>query len=213
MCILWFHESKSVVTVQRRFHLEYSNRRPPSKDTIKCWYQQFKDTGNVEHRKGTGRPSTSTEDVDHVWEAFMRNPSTLTCRASLQLGISRTTVMRILHKRLKLHPYKVQLLHELKPNDKPKHFDFAMHILNKIDEDNSYLENVIISNEATFHVSGYVNRHNCRIWGTEPPHAVREKAHSSPKVNVWCALAADEIFGPFFFIEQTVTSVTYLDML
>ncbi|GFS54188.1 tigger transposable element-derived protein 4 [Nephila pilipes] len=30
MCALWFHESKSVVTVQRHFYLEYSKRRDPS---------------------------------------------------------------------------------------------------------------------------------------------------------------------------------------
>ncbi|GFT81069.1 hypothetical protein NPIL_671161 [Nephila pilipes] len=84
----------------------------------------------------------------------MRNPSTSTSSTSLQLGIQRTTVRRILSKRLKFHPFKVQLLNEY----------------------NCYLKSVIFSDEATFHVSGYVNRHNCWIWGTASPHAVSEKA-------------------------------------
>lgn len=79
----------------------------------------------------------------------------------------------------------------MKPNDKPKRFDFAVHILNKIDEDNSSLENVSFSGETTSHIAGYVNR---RIRGIESLHAGRDKAHSRPNVNVWCALAADEIF-------------------
>ncbi|GFS60688.1 DUF4817 domain-containing protein [Nephila pilipes] len=123
-----------------------------------------------------------------------------------------TTVRKILHKRLKLHPCKVQLLHELKPNDKTERFDFAVCIFNKIDEDDCYLKKVIFSN-VTFHVSDYINRHNYRIWGTESPRAVREKARNSPKVNVWCALTVEEIFGSFFFIEQRVNSITNLDNL
>lgn len=76
----------------------------------------------------------------------MRNPSTSNRRASLQLGIPRRIVIKILHKLLKLHPYKVQVLHELKPNDKPKRFYFTEYIINNIDEDHSYLEKVFFIN-------------------------------------------------------------------
>ncbi|GBL78088.1 hypothetical protein AVEN_143384-1 [Araneus ventricosus] len=33
---LWFHESKSIVTVQRRFRLQYRNCQSPCKNYIKC---------------------------------------------------------------------------------------------------------------------------------------------------------------------------------
>jgi hypothetical protein len=33
------------------------------------------------------------------------------------------------------------------------------------------------------------------------------------KVNVWCALSCSEILGSILFAEQTVTAMTYLDML
>ncbi|GFS43148.1 hypothetical protein NPIL_665901 [Nephila pilipes] len=74
--------------------------------------------GNVENRKAAGKPSTLIKDVDRVRETVMRILSTSTCSTNLQLGIPRTTVRGILHKGLKLHPNKVQLLHELKPNNK-----------------------------------------------------------------------------------------------
>jgi hypothetical protein len=32
-------------------------------------------------------------------------------------------------------------------------------------------------------------------------------------MNVWCALTHDGVIGPFFFVEQTVTSHSYLEML
>ena len=34
---------------------------------------------------------------------------------------------------------------------------------------------IIFSDEAHFDLGGYVNKHNCRIWDTEKPHAYIEK--------------------------------------
>ncbi|GBM43444.1 hypothetical protein AVEN_18610-1 [Araneus ventricosus] len=65
---LWFHESKSIVAVQRCFRLEYRNCRSPSKNSIKHWCEQFKETGNMYHRKCAGRPSISDEVVERVTE-------------------------------------------------------------------------------------------------------------------------------------------------
>ncbi|GBM27535.1 hypothetical protein AVEN_257849-1 [Araneus ventricosus] len=44
---LWFHESKSIVTAQRRFRFECRNCQSSSKNSIKRWYEQFKGTGKV----------------------------------------------------------------------------------------------------------------------------------------------------------------------
>ena len=33
---------------------------------------------------------------------------------------------------------------------------------------------IIFSDEAHFDLGGYVNKQNCRIWGTENPHAYSE---------------------------------------
>ncbi|GBM97733.1 hypothetical protein AVEN_265432-1 [Araneus ventricosus] len=67
---LWFHEIKSVVTVQRCFCLEYRNCQSPSKNSIKLWYEQIKGTGNVHHRNGAARMSVSDEIVEWVRETF-----------------------------------------------------------------------------------------------------------------------------------------------
>ncbi|GFS29326.1 hypothetical protein NPIL_586211 [Nephila pilipes] len=72
LCILWFHESKSVETVKRHFLLEYSKLHAFSKDSIKRWYQQFKNTGSVGNRKAPYRLSTPTEDVSSLRETLMR---------------------------------------------------------------------------------------------------------------------------------------------
>jgi hypothetical protein len=77
-----------------------------------------------------------------------------------------TTVHRTLHKRLHLHPHKVQIVQQLKPDDKPSRQKFAVEMLDRIDTNPQFLGNILFSDEATFHLSGFVNWHNVRIWGT-----------------------------------------------
>jgi len=79
--------------------------------------------------------------------------------------------------------------------------------------DDNFLEKVQFSDEVTFHVSGAVNRRHVRIWGSENPHAYVEHLRDSPKVNVFCAISIQKVYGPFFFAEETVIGMTYLDML
>ena len=44
---------------------------------------------------------------------------------------------------------------------------------------------IIFSDEDNFYLSGYVNKQNCRIWGTENPHAYIEKTTHPKRVTVW----------------------------
>ncbi|PNF20022.1 hypothetical protein B7P43_G05942 [Cryptotermes secundus] len=75
-------------------------------------------------------------------------------------------------------------------------------------EDETFISLLIFSDEATFYLSGRVNRHNVRIWGTEHPHETVEHETDSPKMNVFCAVSQDKVYE-----ENTVTGQTYLDML
>ena len=112
----------------------------------------------------------SDETVDAVREAFHHSPGKSTCRASNELRVPQGTVVKILHKRLKLYAYKVQTVQSLQPDDCPRRASFATEILRRIDEDNDYLKRVYFSDEATFHTSGVVNRHNVSMWSSENPH-------------------------------------------
>ena len=49
-------------------------------------------------------------------------------------------------------------------------------MLQRISEDEAFLKRVCFSDEATFHVSGKLNKHNVRIWGLENPQSNREQA-------------------------------------
>jgi hypothetical protein len=53
-----------------------------------------------------------------------------------------------------------------------------------MEEDENLLSHVVFSDEAIFHIPGYVIRHNVRIWGTENPNVTAEHAWDSPEVTV-----------------------------
>jgi hypothetical protein len=81
-----------------------------------------------------------------------------------------------------------------------------------MERDEGLLKRIIFSDEATFYLSGKVNRHNIQIWGSEKPVAVEEMECDSPKVNVFHDVSRRRVFGSFFFAEKSVTGWVYLNM-
>ncbi|KAJ4437880.1 hypothetical protein ANN_13819 [Periplaneta americana] len=64
------------------------------------------------------------------------------------------------------------------------------------------------TDEAWFHLSGYVNSQNSRHWAIENPHVIHEAPMHPVKIGVWCAISAQRIVGPIFF-NQTVNTADY----
>jgi hypothetical protein len=87
-----------------------------------------------------------------------------------ELGdISHMTVWRVLRMGLSFRLYKFQQLQELKPNDRPHWRNFCTDMLNCLKEYNSFLDKIVLSDEATFHLSGKVTHHNLIIWKSQNP--------------------------------------------
>jgi hypothetical protein len=72
----------------------------------------------------------------------------------------------------------MRLIQALTLADKVKRREFYKEMQLKMEED-GFIERLIFSNEATFHISDKVNRHNVGIWGTKQPHAQTEHQHDS----------------------------------
>jgi hypothetical protein len=53
------------------------------------------------------------------------------------LGLGHRSVQRILHN-LQFHPYKLQIVQELKPNDSVLRLEFCENLLAKIKEDANF---------------------------------------------------------------------------
>lgn len=86
----WFNETKSDVTVQRRFGTKYNINRP-SRPSISVWYETFLNTGSLYLMKGKGRQRVSDKDVWRVQQTFMNSPNKST---RCELYIKHSTVTK-----------------------------------------------------------------------------------------------------------------------
>lgn len=65
----------------------------------------------------------------------------------------------------------------------------------------------IFSEEASFHIGGFVNKHSFRIWAAENPRTIVEKPLLPQKVPVWCASSANETTGLYLLENDADSSV------
>lgn len=68
------------------------------------------------------------------------------------------------------------------------------------------------TDEAWFHLSGYVNSQNYRTWAAENPHTFVETSLHPVKVGVWTAISRRRIVGPIFFYE-TINAERYRTLI
>jgi len=70
--------------------------------------------------------------------------------------------------------------------------------MNLFGEDDELLDITWYSDEAWFHLTGYVNSQNTCIWATEHSHEIQEVPLHSEKTGVWCTNSRRRTIGPIF---------------
>jgi hypothetical protein len=90
-CVLEYHTSKSVVTVQCAFCANYA-KDPPTDKTICVWYKQFTETGCLCKQKSSGFPLTAEDDVEWVRASFLHSLKKSMGTAAKELSMLKTTV-------------------------------------------------------------------------------------------------------------------------
>ncbi|CAF4499633.1 unnamed protein product [Rotaria sp. Silwood2] len=146
----------------------------------------FDVTGSIEDEPRSGRPITvrTEENRQLVSQTFLLNPRTSQRRASDDLNISRTSLQRLM-KDLNLKPYKSRLLQALNEDDPDRRLEFCEWILDSTQDDQTLLDQILWTHEATFKTNGRVNRHNCVYWSDTNPHFIIEQELNVPQVIVW----------------------------
>ena len=201
---------ESVTATLRNFrtHFHLSRHDPvPDRKSILLWVKNFRDTGSALKRKPFGRPRSvrTPENIQIVRESVMRSPRRSAHKHSAALSLSLRSVRRILHLDLKFHPYKLMVVQELLDRDHEIRVTCCQDILEHVPANAA----LITSDEAHFHLSGYVNKQNFRYWSESNPRSLHEEPLHSERVTVWCAVANFGVWGPYFFEEEEkVVSVT-----
>jgi hypothetical protein len=122
--------------------------------------------------------------VERIKQSCVKSPErSITCQEfrSSELEIPKTMIQNVTDKHLCLNAYNIQLKHEIKPDDQHRCYDFASLMLNTIHYDETFLLQISFTDEATFHMNGCVNRHNCQIWGLEQQNEICEYVRGKTK--------------------------------
>jgi len=102
---LFYKNNDSYVAAQREFRKKFGihrNNKVPSTHTIKTWENNFEETGSPVKKKGGSVKTVRTpQNIDAVRASFEQSPRQSAVRHSKKLGLSESSVRRILH--LNLH--------------------------------------------------------------------------------------------------------------
>lgn len=214
----YLKSGESLVRARRAFCTHFNIRRisdGPSTQIIWSWVQRFRQEGTVTNRTPPG-PSTSAATPEHVAQVrheIMQNPRKSIRKIAASTGINKSTVHVILKKKLKLHPYKMQIVPCLNESDYPLRENYARTMLERFRTARTF-GNILYSDEAHFHIDGYVNKQNMRYWHPSNPRERHQKRLHSPKTTVWCAISARGIIGPYFFNQgEIVNAEVYCRMI
>jgi len=114
--------------------------------------------------------------LQDIQTVITRSPHKCLRKLSAQMGISLGLAHTAVRKMLKFYPYRKQVFHKLIPGEYAKRFNYCRWFKNLIRGNIGVSDQVFFTDEAWFHLSGYVNSQNHRTWGTENPHNYTETA-------------------------------------
>lgn len=140
--------------------------------------------------------------IDNIFDAV------LSC---LLLGIPKTTVHYMV-KDLESTAYHMHIGSSFTDAECDNRKSTCMDLKRYFNSNPDLVNNIVFCGEATFYVSGYVAKHNCKILGLEKPTSFSPAAIKTEKVIVWCGLARNGVFGPLFFREP-MSDDNYLSLL
>lgn len=192
-CVKEFQRMESLIVVQRLFKFPSGVEYPRETSFLNRLLSLTRQELYEMH---------TSENVERVGQAATENPTRSSRRQAAALNISKQNLGRILHY-LKFHPYKIQIYHQIYS------IEWCTQLIRLLDNDPKILNNLLMSYEAYFYLSGYIYKQNHQYWSNEQP----EEPQWSSGV-IW---TANEILGPYVFEENlrtiTVTSRRYLYLI
>lgn len=215
--VLEYHRlNHSPIATKRSFQVRFGVQKGPAEKTIRELFKKFQQTGSVTDdlvgNVGPKHSVVTSTNATTIAAAIEKNPNKSVRKLSAESGISPSSTYRILRKKLKMFPYKIQCRQAIPVRAEQQREVFAKKMLEMIDGASLDVGQIWFSDEAHFYLDGVVNRQNWRFWGTENPHLSQAQPLHSPKLTVWAAISRQGIIGPLF-LRETITTGRYIALL
>jgi hypothetical protein len=119
--------------------------RVPCERTFVNAVQHLRDYGTfspVNRNRGRSRSRRVLDLEPEILQAVEEEPNVSCRRLALRMSVSSFTIWRTLHEQ-GLHPYHLQRVQHLKPEDPPRRIAFCQWLLQRIDEEPNFLSIVL----------------------------------------------------------------------
>lgn len=208
LLVLGFCESncrRSVEEYRRRF----PNRVIPHRETFANVERRARETGKFFSNTRERVIAIRAQDEELILNRIEDDPHISTRNLSRQTGISQTSVHRVIKRNL-LHPYHIQKVQELLPEDLVKRVDFCQFILH---QEIGFQKKILFTDEACFTRRGITNLHNYHEYSDVNPHSVTPRHFQREfKINVWIGIIDRYLIGPVI-LPNRLNGETYLEFL
>jgi hypothetical protein len=165
---------------RRKFHDE----RVPSRRTIYNLMNKLRSTVLLIDKKQKHARWVLTEEIlgdtgsrlEHTARKSLK-------RLAQETGVPKSSTRRV-SQLMKLRPSNTTVIHALQPRHPARRVHFCSWFLQSVVEGAIYSQLTLFSDEAWFHLQGYINTHNNRYWNSQNPHLTDEAPLRTVKVDV-----------------------------
>ncbi|XP_076319811.1 uncharacterized protein LOC143230330 [Tachypleus tridentatus] len=159
---------RHIDVVRQRFAEKFPDTPVPHRNAVRNLVDKFWETGSVNDAKRCGRSAKlSEEKLLDISDSVMQSPSKSLRKLAQQHDIGLGTAHKAVRKKLKLFPYKIMAVQELEATDNEKRIRYCRWFNRFIEENTAnVLDVTFFTDEAWFHLSGYVNSQNSRLWSS-----------------------------------------------
>ena len=187
-------------------HLYQDGRSGPQiKETIGCalstvqqTIQRYQLTGDVLDKSKTGRPKSvyTDENIAAIRREVRKSaqphsPRKSPRRLASMLGISHTSVRNVMKKRLHVKALKTLKVQQLTEANKESRVARCQRLLDRFSDDDC--NSILFTDECLFHVTGYLNKQNTRIYAKSVAAAGTRRLNPinkfSKSVMVWAGVS------------------------
>ena len=177
-----------------------------SLDTIQRWVKMIEQTGFINLSKPPGRQRTARTkaSIQKVKQRLARGKRVSERKMARELGISDTSVHRILRDDLGCYAYKIMKEPAITDVQKANRKKFSTWVQRTFRKDD--LRKVLFSDEKMFDIDGVYNSQNDRIWAVNRAEAnkrggVHKKRKFPTKVMVWLG-ACSQGLTPLVILDE-----------